>query len=869
MPFVFSASSESSLTELVRRYLHFCKANQGIITQPRDLAWTLHTRRSTLPYRVAIPASNIDDLSSKLEDLLRSIVQPNSAVIQRFLDKPHQAPRVWGIFTGQGAQWSRMGARLVEASDLARGYITRLDEILANLPAFNRPSWTLHDEILSLASPQNSRVSSESPSVAQPVCTAIQILLVNLLRLAGVKLHCVIGHSSGEIGAAYASGLISEEEAIRAAYYRGKLVQEGSKRGRGGAMLAVHTTLEEVEALGELEIFHGRVQMAAHNSPSTVVLSGDEEAIEGVAEFFRGRRTVAQRLEVNTAYHSHHMLPYAEPYAAALEGMKVEEPKDDRPVWYSSSTIPSVKMTPQNLASRYWAVNMTSPVHFFETVAHVLEADGAPDIVLEIGPHPALRSAFTSTFKSITGIKNTPPYHGLLSRGQDDIHQFSSALGEVWRHLGVNAVDFDALDRAFSGNTEKKWLVKGLPQYPFDHSRSFGGSLSRVSSAHIHGHAAPHPLLGRRCFELETTHEVTWRNVLRPVEIPWLSGHQLQGQLVFPATASLAMAINSIMLLAGDKIPHLITLEDVVIERAIVFSDEEASVETLFTVKFDSSNPTEGTLAAEFACYSNLSNDAPMVRNVSGRITAELKDNNMEPLQNIPKESFNLREVTASRFYASLTKLGYEYQTPFNGIRSIRRKLGYATGKIHTDSTSRWAEGQQVFLVHPGMMDSALQTISAAASCPGDGLTYTMNVPTKIDRLVLNPKHAASAAKVVEYTSLIRELYRGETTADVYLATPAETFMQIEGVHIKPLSPPSAEDDEVMFSEFVYGPYELNSAVAMASEGVSPSDERSAAWACMAQLARQLAHRYPRMRILEVGEQSHHNPIPPRTRSPS
>lgn len=812
----------------------------------------------------------MNDLTSKLEDLLRSTAQPKSVVIQRVLGRPHQVPRVWGIFTGQGAQWSRMGARLVEASELARGYITRLDEILANLPAKDRPSWTLHDEIFSLASPQSSRVSSESPSVAQPVCMAIQILLVNLIRLAGVKLHCAIGHSSGEIGAAYASGLISEEEAIRAAYYRGKLVQEGSKRGRGGgAMLAVHTTLEEVEALGELEIFHGRVQIAAHNSPSTVVLSGDDEAIEEVAEFFRGRRTVAKRLEVSTAYHSHHMLPCAEPYVAALEGMKVEEPKDNRPVWYSSSTIPSIKMTPQNLTSRYWAVNMTSPVHFFETVAHALEADGTPDIVLEIGPHPALRSAFTSTFKSITGNENTPPYHGLLSRGQDDIQQFSSTLGDIWRYLGVTAVDFDALDRAFSGNTENKWLVKGLPQYPFDHSRSFGGSLSRVSSAHIHGHAAPHPLLGRRCFELETTHEVTWRNVLRPVEIPWLSGHQLQGKLVFPATAYLAMAIDSIMLLAGDEAPHLITLEDVVIEQAIVFSDEEASVETLYTVKFDSSNHAKGTLAAEFACYSNLSNDTSMVRNVSGRITAELKGNNMEPLQNIPEESFNLREVTASRFYASLTKLGYEYRNPFNGIRSIRRKLGHATGEIHTDSTSIWVEGQQVLLVHPGMMDSALQTISAAASCPGDGLVYTMNVPTKIDRLVLNPKYAASAAKIVKYTSFIRELYRGETIADVYLATPAETFMQIEGVHIKPLSPPSAEDDEVMFSEFVYGPYELDSAVAMASEGVSPSDERSAAWACMAQLARQLAHRYPRMRILEVGEQSHITPIPPRTRSPS
>lgn len=793
--------------------------------------------------------------------------QSVSELSQRQSEKPQA--RVWGIFTGQGAQWSRMGARLVEASDLARGYIAHLDEILTKLPAADRPSWTLREEIL--AESHNSRVSEAS--VAQPLCTAVQIILVKLLRLAGVKLHCVIGHSSGEIGAAYASGLISEDDAIRVAYYRGKFATLAQRERKRGAMLAVHATLEEVEALSELEMFYGRVQMAAHNSPSAVVLSGDEEAIEEVAAFFRSRRKVVQRLKVDTAYHSHHMLPYAEPYTAALEGLKIRISTDTCPAWYSSSLLPSVKMVEQNLTSRYWATNMTSPVHFFETVAYILEAEGAPDIVLEFGPHPALRTAFTSSFKNVTGNQNTPPYLGLLSRGQDDVHQLSSTLGDIWRHLGAGSVDFDALDQTFSGDTGTKQMVTGLPQYPFDHSRSFG-ALSRVSSAHIHGHSPPHPLLGKRRFESETTHEVTWRNILCPTQIPWLSGHQLQGQLVFPATAYLAMAIESIILLAKDATIHLVTLEDVAVERAIVFSDEEASVEMLFTVKFDrASNPAE--LTAEFACYSSLSNDTPMVRNACGRMVAELDDRDTpEPLQhNIPNKAYNLREVTADRFYVSLAKLGYEYQSPFTGIRSIRRKLGYATGEIHDDggndkAGSGWEKEDQV-LVHPGMMDSALQTIAAASSCPGDGLAYTMSVPTRIDRLVLDVTRARSrvtnkSSKVVEYTSLVRERMRGGTVADVYLAiqdSPDAVLMQIEGVHIKSLSPSSAEEDEVMFSEFIYGPYELDSTVVQVDSmggGVEVgglADDRLTPWVWIAKLARQLSHRYPRMRILEVGEQ--------------
>lgn len=856
IPYVFSASSKSSLMNLLRRYLNFCQRNPGV--NSRDLAWTLHKRRSLLPYRVAIPASSITDLSGKLEDLLVSTSNSTSALSQRCFDKPHA--HVWGIFTGQGAQWPRMGAALVKASDLARGYISHLDEILANLPDCDRPSWTLYDELL--AEPHESRVFEAS--VGQPLCTAIQIVLVNLLRFAGVTLHCVIGHSSGEIGAAYASGLISEDEAIRAAYYRGKvaaLAQE-DKGGKRGAMLAVSTTLEDVEALSELEMFYGRVQMAAHNSPSTVVLSGDEEAIDEVAGFFQSRRVLAQKVKVDTAYHSHHMLLCAEQYAAALEGLKVEAPSDSHPVWYSS-TKPSVKMTSQNLTSRYWAENMTDPVRFFEAVAHALDNEGAPELVLEFGPHPALSSAFANSFKNITGMQKTPPYHGLLSRGHDDIQQLSSALGDILRHLGVGSVDFDALDQVFSGNTERKRMITGLPQYPFDHTRSFG-DLSRVSSAHIHGHSAPHVLLGRRCFELETTHEVTWRNILNPMEISWLFGHRLQGQLVFPATAFLAMAVESIMLLLADKTPNLVTIEDMIVERAIVFGDDEAGIETLFTVKFDSSNPAE--LTAEFSCYSSLSNDAPMVRNVCGRIMAELEDHDRGSLPDMPRETYNLREVTADRFYTSLAKLGYEYQSPFNGIRSIKRKLGYATGTIHDKPGSKWEEDQ--LFVHPGMMDSALQTICAASSCPGDGLTYTMKVPTRIDRLVIDHRHASvlrrsKEREFVNYTSLVQETFRGETIADVYLSTqysPAETFIQIEGVHIKPLSPSSPEDDEVIFSDFVYGPYELDARLAasmsMGESDVARPDDQSIARVWVAKLAIQLAHRYPRMHVLEIGKQA-------------
>ena len=102
-------------------------------------------------------------------------------------------PRILGVFTGQGAQWPRMGARLIEASPMASRQIDELDRYLAELPREHRPDWTLRGELC--AEPGSSKVYQAY--VSQPLCTAVQILLINLLGLAGVKLNAVVGHSSG------------------------------------------------------------------------------------------------------------------------------------------------------------------------------------------------------------------------------------------------------------------------------------------------------------------------------------------------------------------------------------------------------------------------------------------------------------------------------------------------------------------------------------------------------------------------------------------------------------------------------------------------------------------------------------------------
>lgn len=185
-PLLFSASSVTSLREMVAKQLEYLVEKPEISI--RDLAWTLQHHRSTLPYRKAITGSGYNSLIERMESIVSA---ENAEFDTRFTQASE--PRTLAVFTGQGAQWPRMGGRLLESSGFVRSRVALLDEYLATLPAGDTPDWTLQDQLLAPA--ESSRVTEAA--ISQPLCTAVQIVLVDLLQAAGIKLHAVVGHSSG------------------------------------------------------------------------------------------------------------------------------------------------------------------------------------------------------------------------------------------------------------------------------------------------------------------------------------------------------------------------------------------------------------------------------------------------------------------------------------------------------------------------------------------------------------------------------------------------------------------------------------------------------------------------------------------------
>ncbi|KAF2874833.1 polyketide synthase [Massariosphaeria phaeospora] len=783
LPVTFSAASESSLRRTVESFTAHLKDNQS--TSVRDLAHTLNFRRSKFPLRASFSSTSTEQLVSKLQAFLD---QENAPITTA---TPNENPKILGVFTGQGAQWPTMARELILHSESVRGTVQRLEKMLAELPEADRPSWSLTQELLAEASVSQLHKAA----LSQPLCTVVQIILVDMLRTAGIHFDAVVGHSSGEIGAAYAAGYISAKDALKIAYYRGvHSSKAASATGAQGAMMAVGTTFEDATELCELEDLAGRIAVAACNSSSSVTLSGDIDAIEEAMATLQDEKKFARKLKVDTAYHSHHMTPYAEPYIRSLEECDIQilPGAGSTCTWFSSVT--KFPMTPEDtsLKATYWSDNMTMPVMF----AQALEAALAVKfkVAFELGPHPALKGP------ALQGLGGAAvPYTGLLQRGVNDIEAVADALAYASNHISDTMLNLKEFDKHMSGGAPAR-LLKGLPSYSFDHDRVYWAE-SRIARLKRTRDTPVHELLGTLSVE-GSPHERRWRNVISPSEIPWLTGHQLQGQTVFPAAGYVAMAVEAAREIASKRSVRLLEMEELIISKAMVFESDEATAEVLFMLTIDREASTDEVLHATFVLEgtTNQQNNE-LVTFFSGSLTLHFGEVEQNLLPGRATPLIDAVDVDSEHFYTSLTSLGYEYSGSFKALQAMKRATDSGTGNI--------IQPQDIdLLVHPATLDCAIQAVILAFSWPGDNRLWSLHVPTKITRFQLNPTLLASDACRGQLLSvdsyLASDVNSSKVAGDVSIYGPdaSEAVMQLEGVEIVPFTAASPEMDARLFFNF-------------------------------------------------------------------
>ncbi|KAL1882812.1 putative PKS/NRPS-like protein biosynthetic cluster [Diaporthe australafricana] len=868
-PFVFSAFSSTSLSKYLVSFRDYLLDNRGSVPM-RDLAFTLHSRRSCLNTTIAITASDEDELYNKIAAKLYAKQRDGDhGFVSRSSARPDHAsgkPSILGIFTGQGAQWAAMGCDLISVSKNARQVLERMESRLSRLPETDRPTWSLIEELQK--GPESSRIGEAAFS--QPLCTAIQILQVDILQASGVVFSAVVGHSSGEIAAAYAAGFLTAEAAICIAYYRGLYAKlAGGMDGKSGAMLAAGTSAEDARELCDDPDFKGRACVAAINSSVSVTLSGDHDAVQKLKVILEDEHKFARMVKVDKAYHSHHMEPCTATYLASLAELDLEIGNGDRSIWFSSVLAGEIQSKHRDsIKGSYWNSNMANPVLFHQAVAGAVNHIGHPDLVVEIGPHPALKGPVLQTIQDLYPGKETLNT-GFFQRGVPAIQSIAEGMGYMWMHLGNNVVDLQSYDTFLSGHTSHS-LVKGLPSYAWDH-REFWHE-SRYAQAIRLRPGPVHELLGHKTPDSQEQ-DMRWRHILRPTEMPWLLGHRIQGQVVFPGAGYVVTALEASMAMCrqlGLSVT-LIQLSDLQFGRALLFDTDDTSIEVIISVS-DIKRPNAERLEASFS-YHAADGKGDTSLNLISTASVDIVLGQPDPAA-LPVKSArqpNLTRIRIEDFYDASREIGYQWGGPFIALDNVERKLGSTMGNLNVVEMTP-------LLVHPATLDAAFQAVLLAYSYPDDGQLWTVHVPRNIRRVTFNPLLCARQASVSGSSALpFSACHHPDTkdmigNVDVYTSDSKlpNAMIQVEDLECVPFTRATSQDDKEAFAvvawDLAFPDIEVARARIHPNEGEdqkgrSSSDTQTPSelsYSCLAQVVKQIIHRSPKLHFLELGGQEMH-----------
>lgn len=581
-----------------------------------------------------------------------------------------------------------MGVELMNYYPSFMRTIRKLDQALEDLP--EAPEWTIEDTFMD--SPETSRVSEAEFS--QPLCTAVQVAVVELLSTWGVKPVVTVGHSSGEIGAAFAAGIVSATEAIIVAYYRGLVVRDVNTNG---AMMAVGLGAEDVEPY--LKGTNGKVVIACHNSSMSVTLSGDANALKTVQVKLDAEKIFARPVKTGgKAYHSSHMQAVAESYKAHIQAAKAAAPferSSPSKARMVSSVTNSVLDPSHSVNEEYWCQNLTSPVLFnqaIQTIATDEQFSEVDLLLIEIGPHSSLSGPIRQICVEF-GLDKLGYVPSLL-RGSDSAAQLLKVAGELWLRnypLDLERVTVqEEVSTTSKMNLRKGEVLVELPRYQWNYAKNLWAEPRQSAEQHAPKHAR-HDILGSRMPGGSQT-EPIWRNVLRIRDVPWLRGHSLGGEAVFPAAGYFSMAMEAATQISEDREhPQVISgyvLRDVSIKVALVTPDTDDGIEVLFSMRPSVFSETEATIIWWDFNVSSIDEAGHVQNHMTGTISINTRTCLSAPLAKLGarlKERLGSTTERASRtckIYDQMARTSSHRPRP-----SLNRKAG------------RWKERADTFCI--------------------------------------------------------------------------------------------------------------------------------------------------------------------------
>ncbi|GAA3588486.1 hypothetical protein GCM10022222_86240 [Amycolatopsis ultiminotia] len=662
LPLVVSARSAASLAGQAGRLAAFIEGDVPLA----GVAGALVTKRAALSERAVLVAGSRAEAVTGLAALARGESTANVLAGRAAA----QGKLVW-VFPGQGSQWAGMGRELLDSSPV---FAERIAECAAALAPW--VDWSLI-EVLRGESDLLDRVD-----VVQPAGFAMMVGLAAVWQSVGLQPDAVVGHSQGEIAAACVAGALSLEDAAKVVALRSQAIA-ARLSGRGG-MASV--ALSEAEATAWLAPWADRVQVAAVNGPTSVVIAGAAAALDEVLEALSQQEVRVRRVAVDYGSHTNQVEDIQDLLAETLDGISAKAPAVP---FYSTVTGDWISAAGV-VDGGYWYRNLRNQVGFGPAVADLLRQGHG--VFVEVSAHPVLVQPISENTDDTEVV-----VAGSLRRDDGGLRRLVTSMAELYVR-GV-ALDWTGVLPVSTGPVD-------LPTYAFDRRHYWLRPAESATDAASLGQAtADHPLLGA-VVQLPQSDGLVFTSRLSLQSHPWLADHAVGDVVIVPGSGLAELAVR-----AGDEAGCTV-LDELIIEAPLVVPEHGG-----VRVQVALSGPNE-TGAHTVDVYSQRDGaTGAWTRHATGTLSSTPGDGGGFDFAAWPPPG--AEQVGVETFYADLAERGYGYGPAFQGLRAVWRRDDEVFAEVALPEELRKEAGR--FGVHPALLDAALQAATVGAGAePGE-----------------------------------------------------------------------------------------------------------------------------------------------------
>ncbi|MDP2901743.1 MAG: SDR family NAD(P)-dependent oxidoreductase [Methylovulum sp.] len=696
-PLLLSAKDISGLNQAALALADFL---EGPTTSTfYDIAHTAFFRREHHQHGAVVFSDTADDAAAQLRRF---------ANLEDKQDKTSALPRVYTgnrvahangpafAYSGNGCQWHTMGKQLLEQSAVFRHTIIGIDKLFSEYADFS-----LLDE---LNGTNGNRYGHTE--IAQPALFALQVGITEILREHGIQATAVIGHSVGEVAAAWAAGALSLAAAVKVIFYRS--YYQGKTKGSGG-MTAVALSASDMQSL-LAKTGADQLHLAGINSYRGVTIAGDVDQLTMIENELAVNNTFFKRLDLDYAFHSPAMDAIESGICIDLAELDVK-----RPAIAFFSTVTGTQLLDGKLDAQYWWHNIRQPVQFQQAVDAMLDA--GINTLVEIGAHPVLQSYLNDSFKAADMPGIVIP---TVSRNNDSIGQLMNSVAQTL----LSGADVN----------HGHWFPKAghfvnLPNYPWQREKLWHPVTSE--SYGLLARKKVHPLLGYPVPQ----HELLWENQLDTQAQPFLNDHNVGGAVVFPGAGFVELAVAAAFQAHPDD---FLEIEELEIRSPLLLSHDHSKV-----IRF-----SLDAVDSRFTLRSReLAKSSEWLQHGVGRVLIDATGNTLMGTSKlditapaIPKRTPDFDRASHQRLTESV---GIEYGPAFQTISHGWIDGNHALGVFTLPETIR--AGFDRYYLHPALLDCAFQLVFQILKdthAQHEGMAF---VPVKMGRIHLRTNKAVPA----------------------------------------------------------------------------------------------------------------------------